>query len=472
MKKTLLMAMAAVALTAGAQTVQNIPTTAPLLINGDYSKIEVNNLPPEGVTREYVSTHEKFDNGETYAFGNFYPGDIAELKLNNTKESCYIIKFVQACKPEWAGAYGVFSLIDKEGNTAWSTTYNPPATAKASYGYSATELYIQDPLEVGEYTFRIEFQNTNGNEYNTFNCAKFEFEARDVVVASSIYAYNEPAEAGAITLSPSQNQYLNGTEVTATASAITGYKFTHFDVDGEVITTNPYTFIVEGSMDITAYYEELIMANALPGWINFETRAGLSKNGRIEAKTGMQVDGEPYNDGESVNMLGNYRNGDSESFELKVTEDGSYVFDLIFSCKRDAAKNETPSLVFAIYDKAAYDEAPADAEAEWTTTVDGINDYNNWSKGVHKEISGVNLTKGSKYLLVKFLEPVSNKYTCNIVRMGFSLNGSFDAAGSGVENVAVKNVKALKAYNVLGVQVAPDAKGLVIFEDGTKVINK
>ncbi|MDE6510473.1 MAG: hypothetical protein K2L00_00035, partial [Muribaculaceae bacterium] len=95
--------------------------------------------------------------------------------------------------------------------------------------------------------------------------------------------------------------------------------------------------------------------------------------------------------------------------------------------------------------------------------------FNNWSKFKTAVINDVQLTKGPKILEITFIESVSNKYTVNILKMGFSLDGDFgDTAVDGL--TVVTNVR--KAYNVLGVEVTPEAKGLVIFSDGTKIFNK
>ncbi len=173
-------------------------------------------------------------------------------------------------------------------------------------------------------------------------------------------------------------------------------------------------------------------------------------------------------DGESVDMLGNYRNGDQESFDLNVTENGDYQFTIQYSSK--PGETDEPKLELYIFDKDAYAEGADASQAEWSATLDCKDAYNHWSHFKTAVLDNVNLTKGSKVLLINYVELISNKYTVNILNMGFSLNGDFGS--NGVENVEVKAPAARKAYNVLGVEVAPDAKGLIIFSDGEKVFNK
>lgn len=466
MKKSLLLGLAAFAMAANAQTVQNIPNTTPLQLDGAYTNITIATYPEDGSDPK---PRTKETDG-VWQFDNMCNGDVAEFKLNNTQETPYVLNFEVGCKID--GTELNMSLINASGDVAWSSTIYPANNNSSWNKFFANMAFIEDPLEVGEYTFRIEFLNEAGGSKNTANLRNFIFEARESIVSYSLYTTVDPGdEAGRIILSPSQNSYLEGTEISITASATTGYAFDHFEINGEVYSENPYTLYIAESTDVVAYFRELKMDNDVPGWINLETRAGLSKNGKLEEKTGVTVDGESYNDGESTAMMGNYRNGDKESFELNVTEDGSYDFQVLFSSKTNGG--ETPTVTFQVFDKAAYEEDPATAVAEWEYVLDAANDYNNWSKFTTREVNGVNLTKGSKIMLLTFAEPVKAKYTVNILKMGFGLNGNWGEDESGVENIAVDNEPAvLRAYNAQGIEVALDTKGLIILSNGTKLLNK
>lgn len=464
MKKALLLGLAAMALTAGAQTVQNIPNTTPLQLDGAYTNISIATLPEDGSDPK---PRTKETDG-VWQFDNMCNGDVAEFKLNNTIETPYVVNFEVGCKID--GTELIMSLVNAAGDVAWSKSIYPANNNSSWNKFFANMAFIEDPLEVGEYTFRIEFLNEAGGSKNTANLRNFVFEAREQIVSYSLYTTVDPGdEAGRIVLSPSQNSYLEGTEISITAQATTGYAFDKFEINGEEYTENPYTLIISESTDVVAFFRELKMDNDVPGWVNLETRAALSKNGKLEEKTNVQVDGEIYNDGEAVLMMGNYRNGDKESFELNVTQAGTYDFACLYSSK--ASDGETPTVTFQVFDKTAYEENPAEATAEWEYVLDGTNSYNNWSKFTTREVAGVNLTQGQKIMLLTFAEPVKTKYTVNILKIGFGLNG--DWGESGVENITVDNEPVvLRAYNAQGIEVAPNAKGLVILSNGTKVYNK
>ncbi len=462
MRSTFLLSLALTAVAANAQIVQNIPNEEPLKIDGDYSVITVATMPEDG---SEPKARTKADDNGIIQFDNMCNGDIAELKLNNTITSPYILKFEEGCKID--GTEIRFELKNENG-VAWSADYRPANNNKSWSTFIPTMLFIQDPLEAGEYTFSITFLNDAGGTKNTANLREFIFEPREDIVQCSLYTYVEPGdEAGRVVLSPNQPTYLEGTEITLTATANSGYKFSHWEINGDIYEENPYILYLAESTDAYAYFTELKMDNDIPGWINLDTRAGISKNGKVETKTNCSLDGETLNEGGNTEMLGNYRNGDIETFDLNVTEDGKYGMTVAYSSK--PGETDEPKLQFDIYDKAAYNEDPNAAVVEWSTTVDCKDAFNNWSKFKTANVEDVNLTKGTKILKITFIEPISDKYTVNIYQLGFSLNGDF---GNGVEGVMIQNPEAVKAYNVYGVEVAPDTKGIVILSNGRKVINK
>lgn len=463
MRSTFLLGIAAMASVASAQTVQDIPNVEPLKIDGEYSVITVANPPSDGDPKARTKDD---DNGITQ-FDNMCNGDIAELKLNNTLTSPYILKFEEGCKID--GTQINFYLLDNNGTEVWKDSYYPANNNKSWSSFAQAMVFIEEPVPAGEYTFRIEFLNEAGGNKNTANLREFYFEARESIIPYSIYPAVFPDEnAGRIVLNPNQNTYLEDSEIILTATANSGYKFLNWEINGEIYEENPYTLYITDTTDVYAYFEELKMDNDVPGWIDIFTRAGLSKNGKVEQKANCTLDDEPYMDGESVDMLGNYRNGDQESFDLNVTENGDYQFTIQYSSK--PGETDEPKLELYIFDKDAYAEGADASQAEWSATLDCKDAYNHWSHFKTAVLDNVNLTKGSKVLLINYVELISNKYTVNILNMGFSLNGDFGS--NGVENVEVKAPAARKAYNVLGVEVAPDAKGLIIFSDGEKVFNK
>ncbi len=458
MRSTFLFGLAAMALAASAQTVQNIPNTEPLKLDGDYSVIEIATLPGDG---SEPKARTKEDNG-IVQFDNMCNEDYAELKLNNTVTSSYILNFEAACKID--GTSVVFSLTNEAGDIAWSSTFYPANNNKGWQNFAPVSLFIEDPIEAGVYTFGIKFLNEAGGTKSTVNLREFVFEARESIVTYSLYTTVDPDdEAGSIICSPKLDTYLEGSEITLTATPKSGYKFAKWEIDGEFYEDNPYTLIINASTDVIAYFDELKMYNDVPGWIDLYTR--LISNGEVQQKN-VSLDEESYEDGATVDYLGNYRNGNTEAYELDVTETGSYQMNVAFASK--PGEGEQPMLKFDIYDKDAYESDSSTAEPEWSYTLDCTDAYNNWTKFKTALIDNVNLTAGRKIFKITFIEENTNKYTVNVLRMGFSLDGSF---GSGVENVMIQEAPA-KAYNVLGVEVDSNYKGLIILSNGQKMIKK
>lgn len=461
MRSTFLLGLATIAFAASAQTVQDIPNTDPLLLEGEYSVVKIFTMPEDGTDPK---PRFKDDGNGIIQYDNMCNGDIAEMKLNNTVTSPYVLKFEEGCKID--GTTVNFSLINESGDVAWSTEYHP-ANNKSNWSkFVPVMLFIEDPLEAGIYTFRIEFLNEHGGTASTVNLRQFIFEARESIVTYSLYTMVDPGdEAGSIVCSPKQDTYLEGSEVTLTATANSGYKFAKWEINGDFYEDNPYTMVITESSDVYAYFDELKMDNDVPGWLDLYTRAGNS--GKLETKGNCSVDGELINDGADCPLLGDYRNGNFDTFELNVLEDGIYQLNVQLGGKM--GEGEQPTLQFDIYDKDAYEADPTTAEPEWSNTFD-CRDYmtGQWNAFNTAVIDNVKLTKGSKIFKITFIETVHNKYTVNIIGIGFSLDGSF---GSGVENVMIQKTP-VKAYNILGVEVDSNYKGLVIFSNGQKMIRK
>ncbi len=460
MRSTFLFGLAAMALAASAQTVQDIPNTDPLKINGEYSVVTIATMPGDG-----SEPKDRFkEDGGLIQFDNMCNDDYAELKLNNTVTSPYILKFEEACKID--GTSVEFSLTNGEGDIAWSTTYYPANNNKGWQNFVPVSLFIEDPLEAGEYTFGIRFLNERGGTASTVNLREFVFEARESIITYSLYPMVDPGdEAGSIIFSPKQDTYLEGSEVTITATANSGYKFANWEINGDVYEENPYTLIVTESTDVIAIFDELKMDNDVPGWLDLYTRAGIS--GKLETKTNCRVDDELINDGADCPLLGDYRNGNYDTFDLNVTQNGNYSLNVQLGGK--SGEGEQPQLDFEIYDKDAYEANSTEAVAEWSYSLDCAPYMTgSWNKFTTAVIDNIKLDEGKKVFKITFIEPVSNKYTVNVLGIGFSLDGSF---GSGVENVMIQEAPA-KAYNVLGVEVDSNYKGLIILSNGQKMIKK
>ena len=79
------------------------------------------------------------------------------------------------------------------------------------------------------------------------------------------------------------------------------------------------------------------------------------------------------------------------------------------------------------------------------------------------------LTAGKKVLKLDFKGATAGKETLNLCNISFALEGS-----SGIDDIVVGEGEIngeVKAYNLQGIEVAPDTKGLIII-NGKKVYNK
>ena len=471
MKKTLLLSAALLAMGfASAQTVQDINTN-PLKLGGEYSKCVAvyprvpatadEKLPDPSIDKNRYAWEQQQEVVEQTA--DFWEGDYMDLKINNTKESQYILHFQYAVKTD--GANIVFELYNGEDlERALDPIYlaNEKSNWNALYDAMA---FFDEEIPEGEYTLRVTFHHDNTKE--TANLANFWFEAKDQIKYFSLFTGVYPEQAGTIKVSPAANNYLEGTTISITATPSAGdddttYKFINFtnDDNGDEYTANPYTFEIFESMSITAMFEAVSSVNDIPGTIDLNTK---KIGGVKEESKAVTLDGSSYLEGEIVPYLCNYTANKSEQFILNVTKAGNYTLICPTATKQEAANIE-----FNIFDKAAYDADPTVAP-EATCNI-AAEKTGNWQKFVTNKVENINLTEGKKLMTLKFTEPVANKYTANVLYMSFGIGDDFGGS-SAIEDIEIEDADApVKAYNLQGIPVNPEvAKGLLII-NGKKVV--
>lgn len=495
MKKQLLLGSALLAFGfASAQTVQNIPTAEGSYLEisetaVNYDAVLLNDpttgnpikhitVQAEGKTSVTGDDGKKVSTPDLVYVDKTHDGESATWAVKSEAASCYIIRFAYSSKNDAPGAWGTFKLLDKATeNTVWEKRFDAAAIATASYAFFTSEVYVEETIPAGEYLFKIEFQQEDPLK-DSFRVAQISFEARENIQVVNLTTYCDPAEGGSIVVTPSRTQFVTGTEVKMQAIANTGYKFVGWDngID-DPFTTNPYTFVIEDDMDVAAMFEEVLMYSNIPGYVNFENTR-LIGQGKVQysdkqIKFYNPESGEYdiLHEGEigTVPWLGDYRNGNSERFELNATEAGTYNFVFHWSWKEKKV-DEAPTLTFEIYDKDAYEADPTAAMPEWNQTFAPEEVTKQWFQFKEQKYEGINLTKGRKYLNILFKEPNQNKYTINILDMKFGIGDNYgeDAA---IEEVAIDANKAARAYNLQGIEVPATTKGLIIV-DGKKVYNK
>lgn len=187
MKKTLLLSAALLAMGfASAQTVQDINTN-PLKLGGEYSKCVAvyprvpatadEKLPDPSIDKNRYAWEQQQEVVEQTA--DFWEGDYMDLKINNTKESQYILHFQYAVKTD--GANIVFELYNGEDlERALDPIYlaNEKSNWNALYDAMA---FFDEEIPEGEYTLRVTFHHDNTKE--TANLANFWFEAKDQILS-------------------------------------------------------------------------------------------------------------------------------------------------------------------------------------------------------------------------------------------------------------------------------------------------
>lgn len=470
MKKTLLLSAALLTMGfASAQTVQDIDTK-PLKMKDGYTKITM--VYPRSADNEAIK--EAMIDQNRYAWeqqqqvvpqtANFYEGDYLDFKINNTRESQYILHFQYAVKTD--GANLVFELYNGEDlEFALAPVYLSNEKSNWNALYDAMAFFDED-LAPGEYTLRMIFHHDNGHE--TANIANLWFEAKEQITYYSLYTSVYPEGAGTVKASPAANNYLENTSITLTATPASGsdeitYRFVNFTNEDteEVFDKNPYSFEIIDNVSMIANFEAISSVNDIPGTLNLATKKIGS--GKDESKA-VKLDGSSYLDGQIVSYLCNYTANKVEQFLLNVTKAGEYTL----ICPT-ATKQEKGNIEFNIYDKAAYDADPSTAKAEATFNI-AAEKTGGWQNFVTNKVEGIKLTEGKKFMTMKFTEPVANKYTVNVLYMSFGIGDDFGGT-SAIDAIEVEDTDApVKAYNLQGIPVDPEvAKGLIII-NGKKVI--
>ena len=487
MKKQLLFGavMATISLSAAAQlTVQNIPTA-----EGEYLKIEPGyatfvqdpaNTPLDDdgnvVEKSYITYVEADAKGNPayYMVENTKNNDYLELKVNNLEETCFVMKVDLASKTP--GATVLYNIIDANGDVEWSGETVMPGTSSAWSAFATNTIFITDPITAGEKTLRIIFKDEVTNK-NVVNMRNISFEAKEEIITHSLYLNIDPSEeAGTFTASPSAAAYLDGTEITLTATPAMGWEFVKL-VDenyGDEYTENTYNFNIDETSEFTAYFKELVMYSNMPGLVALNTR--LLSYGKLESKTGVSLDDVSVNEGGAVDNIGDVRHGQMQEFDLRFAEGGEFTFKIAASTKMnyDNYPDANPQIEVALYDTATLDFDPA-AAPEFTYTLN-MKGYapNNWNKYTTFTADPAMITAGQKTLRLTFTEDSGEKkYTCNVLRMGFgSADGDWFTEEAGIENVAADAANGeVRAYNLQGIRVKADTKGLIIV-NGEKVYNK
>lgn len=480
MKKSLLIAGAVFALASAmnAQEVTYTPTVQhndmqaqniPGTLDNNYCRTTV--LVASNAETEAKPILAPWKNDETInIFGDDHNGDYIEFLLHSEEASYYIINFQTGTKND--GAQLLVSLYSgdtaTESNLVWNSTVDVPNNYEWNGKWLSPFALVDKEIPAGDYLFKIEF-HIEAEGANVANIYDINFQA-SAVAPSTYNIFPEVCEqigddvetneeVGTITISPSADSYVTGTEVVFTVTPAEGYKFLYLEINGEKTTTVPYTLTIEDvDIDVVAVFEEINMYNNVPGTINLDTRQNVvTENGSKEPVQfgNIKLDGETLAD---AYYIGNFRNGGHISFALNVTEAGEY--DLTYYA---ATKNPYETIPAANTFSFAKEGDTENAVSYGPFEAPVTGGWTNMEKVAPEQ--KIALEAGKYLMTITF---AGDKDTVNMYGINLALDG--DTGSTAVDTIEVIE-GSVKAYNLQGIEVDPETEGLIII-NGKKVINR
>lgn len=402
---------------------------------------------------------------EAPTFNSNHNNDIIDFNVKSDKASYYVVYMYVGSKND--GSSATLELLDGE-TVKWTGDINFPNTGNwSSRSWAAPYAIVDEEIAAGEYKFRITLHQEDPKA-NVVNIAGIEFVAfENIPQQCEIFAecelfngedYDAGEDAGTLVVSPAMDRYISGTEITLTAQPKVGYRFLYFYLDRDTdnkVYDNPYVFNIQDDTDISAVFEEVQMYNNVPGVINLETKADYATNNGAKEPVqhgNIKTDGTAVPD---VVYIGNFRTGGWIQFKLDVKADDNYTIKFFGATKNDPG---TTTLDFEVADEDNATNVVNYAPVAIDEKRGG------WTDMVAYQSEPKALTAGKKVLTIKF---TGTKDTVNLYGITFVGEGS-----TGIDDVVVSEENTVvKAYNLQGIEVAPDTKGLLII-NGKKVYNK
>lgn len=424
----------------------------------------------------------KADGDGIMQFDNMRKGNFAVFHLNVTSESKVKVNMQMATKQ--AAATVEFALFNADHELEQDILVN--ATNTGNWSKFADNYFITDKaVKAGEKTLVIIFDGTKETvNLRQVQWTKFGNQAT-YSCYTNIVSDDDNEHAGTITMSPSASSFIEGTEITVTATPAEGYKFLCWkDIDGDVLTTsNSYTFNIYEDTDLDAYFKKLNMVNAIPGTVDPNTMTKGGKNGDVAAvEAGTKnaprfiTDYENKENADTLNImngveyLNNFRDGDFLTLKVSVAKQAKYYINCLA-----ASKQSQPhfAVVFVNEDGTTADSV--------NVNVPSTGQWFNYTK-VNAQTK-VEIPTTVNKVVIYFHEDGAKKYTENIMNLSFSeavADPTLDAEGksiliggttSGITMIKgdVKNGKNAPAYNLSGQRVSSDYKGIVV-RNGKKYI--
>lgn len=426
-------------------------------------------------------------------------GTYYDFVVESAEASYYIIDVKTGRKnPEIADPKVKLTLYaDATATDAiWDSEFVVPCNAEWNAKYAVNSVPVETLIPAGKHLFRVEaIQGGLEDETNlsktVVNIPGIGFKAvAEAPVTYYIYSsvvelvgedLEENDGAGILTLTPASDTIIGGNELKLSATAESGYKFAYFEINEEIVETNPYTYVVKEDQDIKAVFVEINVWNNVPGMLNLESQVGMNGFGGSESKPLIQVDyavkfwnGEAYEvdpDREKITCLSEQIRGNGWlEYKLRVASDATYPVSAYVAKKTENYSNPASPCTTTWEFKSIADP---DADAIVLGPVEMIS-TEQWNNFRLQDLGEVDLKAGEYKLRITFVSGYGTdeasinqkKETCKLYQVVFGDRDAVDAVEA-VEAAAAP----VKAYNIFGMEVAPDTEGLIIV-NGKKVFNR
>lgn len=217
-----------------------------------------------------IATDELLTNATNYSIiidNQTFSAEIDGLKPNTTYYYCYSIDF--GWKEDYLTEINSFETQDNPNDSLTIVAYCNPQTGGTatgggvySYGENCTVRAIANPL----YTF-VNWTE-NGTIVSIESDFRFVVTTNHTLVANFtkdyvIKAVADPEEGGNVT---GTGIYAEGENCTLTATANTGYVFSHWEEGDLTVSSNTsYTFVVNGNRNLVAKFNQAYPVGAING---------------------------------------------------------------------------------------------------------------------------------------------------------------------------------------------------------------
>lgn len=520
MKKALLLAGLAM-MTFGAFAQEVAEATEHIVDNGNPMTAQAipGDLNLTNSTTRYMGTDEtpntlkdgaanKADEGMKI-IGDSHNGDYVEFLVKNDAAGYFTINLDAASKKDVAQYFPSFQVTIFKGETAASGEFwqseeiQFAQSAEWHKDFKIATANCDEELPVGTHLLRITFLCTNivvdDVETNAVvanlkgvNVTQSETPIIPTTITCNVLEGSSLNDkAGSINLDPNTATYQPGTVVKITAAAADGYKFLYMEVNGEKVEGNSVDYTTtDTDCEVNAYFEEINMFNNVPGLIDVNTIYGVTgfggntttkpllKTAEVQVWNSEAGAYEP----KELTYVQEIRGNGSAKFQLNVTEAKEYPVSALLAMKSEGYSNPehpaTGSIVFTAWDEDddmdPIQIGPFEANGTTGWTNFKLQEFGSAELPAKKLVMTINfLTSGNQGTAEKDADGNITGYpnTVNDKKETFNLaNIVVGDRDSGV--IAVEAFEgSVKAYNVFGLEVAPDAEGIVIV-NGKKVFNR